>query len=590
MIITNIKLKLKITNENQQVLSTNLLTSRRQWIFDLVVLAGCITAFYLLWLGSYPLFVPDEGRYPEAAREMLAAQDYITPRVNGVAFLDKPVLYYWLQALAMSLFGVNEWAIRLFPALLGMFGCLVTYVSGRMLFNRRTGFLSAIILATTPLYFGNAHYADLNLEVAVFISSTLLFFLIAMTRNDKWRHPFLFAAYFFSACAFLTKGLIGVAFPCMIIGLWILIRWKWDIVKQAHLMKGLLLFLALVLPWYVLVQKANPQFLHYFFVTQQVTRFLSAAEFNNPTPIWFYVPIILIGAFPWTIFSLQAFSKHISNCLQAVNQHSKELYLLLWFFIVLIFFSIPRSKTIGYILPLLPAFALLTGHYLSIMWAKGQTKRIYFAIAIFILFSGLLGVTLCLLPKTQWITLAPAFYPFLFFIAGAFIFSAMAALTLIRNKNLLAFFSLLALCNVIFLLTLTIGAKYLNDSSTKPLTIYLKTLIQPQDEVVNYLRFYQDVPMYLGRTVTIAADWSDPHIAAKDNWQRELWLGMSFQKTNDWLINEDIFWKRWNSHKRLFVFTSENNINHFQKQKNNYFILGQYNDVVLLSNQIIPHI
>ena len=137
---------------------------RRDWVRDFLLLAFFIAIVYGLWLGSYPFFTPDEGRYAEVAREMVASGDYITPRVNGIAFLDKPALYYWLQAAAIHFFGVKEWAIRLFPALLGLFGCLATYFAGRQLFSRRTGILSAIMLASAPLYFIGAHYANLNLK------------------------------------------------------------------------------------------------------------------------------------------------------------------------------------------------------------------------------------------------------------------------------------------------------------------------------------------------------------------------------------------------------------------------------------------
>ena len=120
--------------------------------------------FYALWIGSHAFFTPDEGRYPEVASEMVVSGDYITPRLNGVAFLDKPALYYWLQASAIKLFGVNEWALRLWPAFLGVLGCLMLYAAGSLLFNRRSGLLAAGILATSPLYYGGAHYANLDLK------------------------------------------------------------------------------------------------------------------------------------------------------------------------------------------------------------------------------------------------------------------------------------------------------------------------------------------------------------------------------------------------------------------------------------------
>lgn len=154
------------------------------WVFDLSVLGSLFLLFYFFGLGSYPLFTPDEGRYSEIAREMIKTHDFITPRLNGVVFLDKPILYYWLQVLSIKLFGLNEWALRFWPALLGIWGCVLNYFCGRTLFNRRVGLLASFILGSTILYFGAAHYANLDLEVAVFISSSLLFFLLGFYQLE----------------------------------------------------------------------------------------------------------------------------------------------------------------------------------------------------------------------------------------------------------------------------------------------------------------------------------------------------------------------------------------------------------------------
>lgn len=513
-------IKLKIITENQQVK----IVSKNNWLSDLLWLSMLITLFYTLWLGSYPLFTPDEGRYSEVAREMVATGDYITPRVNGVAFLDKPVLYYWLQAAAIHLFGVKEWAIRLFPALLGIFGCLLTYACGRRLFSRRAGLISATILATTPLYFGGAHYANLDLEVAVFISSALLCFITGILSSNKTRICFLFAAYIFAAMAFLTKGLIGFAFPGIIAFSWIIILKRWQDFKTAHLGKGIALAIFLVLPWYVLAQQANPQFLHFFFVTQQVTRFLSTAEFNNPTPFWFYLPVVLVGFFPWTVFLIQAIHNSIRNVWKEKHKHQVELFLLLWLIIVMVFFSIPRCKIIGYIFPVLPALALLVGQYLANAWSQ-------------------------------------------------------------ENRKTKLLFIICCTCSIIALMTVVLNAKKFNTNSTKPLTMNLKTILLPQDEVVHYYKFFQDVPLYLEKRITIVANWNAPDIATNDNWVRELWFGMPFQKTDEWLIDKDKFWQRWNSDKRIFVFLTVNYFSHFQHHTKKYYVMGEHNGIMLVCNK-----
>ena len=484
------------------------------WTTDLISLGFICLIFYLLWLGSYPLFTPDEGRYSEVAREMVATGDYITPRVNGVAFLDKPVLYYWLQALAIGLFGIKEWAIRLFPALAGIFGCLITYVCGRYLFNRRTGFMSAIILAASPLYFCGAHYANLDLEVAVWISASLLLFITGVQTSH--RH-LLLAAYVCAAFAFLTKGLIGLAFPILIIGSWIALTKRWYLLTKIHLIKGMVIFLAIVLPWYILVQKANPEFLHYFFVTQQVTRFLSAEKFNNAMPVWFYLPIVFVGFFPWCGFIIQAFNHALRGLKQSAQDYQTELFLILWISIVFLFFSIPHSKMITYILPIFPAMALLVGNYFSTMWDRAQNASIFRGMIFVVIMSLLISAALLILPHYEWEFVTAAFNPYLKKLAIIFILSAVFTLLLIKQRKIFPLFLTLTTTTVLFLLTLASGAVYLNNNTAKPLVAELKTFIQPEDEVVSYHQFHQDVPMYLERRITIAADWDSPEIAQHDN-------------------------------------------------------------------------
>ena len=462
----------------------------------------------------------------------------------------------------------------------------MTYVCGRHLFNRRTGLVSAIVLATSPLYFGSAHYANLDLEVAVLISCTLLCFMTALKENNPYRNHFLFATYLFAALAVLTKGLIGIAFPSMIAGSWIILLWRWNAFKQIHLMKGILLFLMIVLPWYILVQKANPEFLHYFFVTQHFTRFLSAGEFNNKTPFWFYLPIVLAGFFPWTIFLIQALSRHLRKVLTDRKKNAASLFLLLWLAIIFVFFSIPHSKIIGYILPVFPALALLVGQYLSDQWETAQQRGIYWALVNFIVLSFILATLLFLLPKSGWIDVSPAIAPYSTVIAVTFLASAMGSLLFIKKDKLLPLFLICVSCNVIMLPVLVLGATHLNQNSAKPLAIYLKTTALPQDEVITYFKYYQDVPLYLGRRVTIVADWNSPTIPYRDNWRRELWIGMAFQKTDDWLINEKTFWQRFEGKKRVFVLLNENYFGQFKAQAKHYFILGRYNDIMLISNKL----
>ena len=554
------------------------------FVIDSVVLIFLFTIFYTLFLGSYPLFTPDEARYSEVAREMIVRGDYITPRVNDMIFLDKPILHYWLQTLSIHWFGVKEWALRFFPALFGIMGCLVTYLCGRILFDRRTALLASLILATTPLYFGGAHYANLDLEVAVLLGSTLLFFITAVNK-EAVRKKILFAAYCSAALAFLTKGLIAIAFPVLIIGIWILLSQRRELLKKIHLFEGGLIFLFITLPWYVAVQKENPGFFYYFFIEEHVTRFLSLAAFNNKMPFWFYVPVILIGMFPWTIFLFQAIYHAIKKIYFEKNQHLVELFLFIWASVIFVFFSIPHSKIVGYILPIFPPLALLIGRYLSHLF-NHPSQKINRWNSIYFIFFGLLFTSLLfILPHKNLIHFTP---PFIFYLKIIAMIVMMSVFFVFLNmENLILLLVSCILCNVLLLLTLTYGAAYLNIDSIKPLLETAKNYIKPGDEIVAYFKYYYDIPLYLGRTVTVVADWNATDIMKRDNWRRELWRGMELQKTNSLLINEKIFWQHFQNKRRVFVFLSEKNFPQFKLQATHYSILGKYKDTILLANQDI---
>ncbi len=515
---------------------------------------------------------------------MVATGDYIMPRVNGVAFLDKPILYYWLQALAINLFGLNEWALRFFPALSGIVGCLMSYICGRKLFNRRTGILAALILGTTPLYFICAHYANLDLEVAAWISCTLLSFITAVRNPDRPRTSWLFATYIFAALAFLTKGMIGFAFPIMIVGSWMVLTWRWDLLKKTHLGAGFMLAFVIVLPWYTLAQHENPEFLHYFFVTQQVTRFLSAAEFNSHAPFWFYAPIVLLGFFPWTIFAVQSFYHSCKRVYKNIRLHHDELFLMLWFAIIFLFFSFPRSKTVGYILPVFPPLAMLTANYLVAKFSEVKPYYVRIIATIFASLSTVIAITLLALPRYGWFDIAAGATPYLTTIAVIFIAGAVISLLFIRRS----FAALLSICCasvMTALLVLVLSASYLNTNTAKPLIEQVQALAKPEDEIVNYFKYYYDTPLYLQKRISVVADWHSPEVANKDNWRRELWNGMAFQKTDGWLFDEKTFWKKWHGKNRMFVFLNMNYFNQFESHTKKYFLLGRYNDIVLVSNR-----
>ncbi len=561
------------------------------WFWDLALIAALLALFYFSGLGSYPLFTPDEGRYSEVAREMIVSGDYITPRLNGVVFLDKPILYYWLQVSSIKLFGLGEAALRFWPALLGIWGCLSMYIAGRLLFNRRTGLLSTLLLATSVLYYGAAHYANLDLEVAVLLSTTLLFFLFGLQATQiRQSRLWIYAAYFFAGLAILTKGLIGLAFPVLIIASWSLLLGKfWENLRKLRPFSGLCLMLFLVLPWYLLAQQANPEFFHFFFIVQQVSRFLSTQDFNNQVAWWFYFPIVFAGFLPWTLFLFTSLYHKLCLIWNNHREQATNLYLLLWIGLVFIFFSIPHSKTIGYILPIFPALALVVAHYLDEHWHTffhlGKNKSVLLLILSF----GFFALSCFLAPALNFLEITPALLPYLKYAGLSFTLTTIILSYFFIRKNFTGIFASIIVSALVFFFILVQSAPLLNQNSTKALALQIKNILSTQDEIVTFYKYFQDLPLYLERRITIVADWDDPGIPYNDNWLRELWYGKSFQDTQAWLINEGSFWKRWKSNKRVYVLTQLKYLELFkEKAQERFYLAGQDNETVLISNFPLP--
>ena len=342
---------------------------------EALVLALMLFVCWFAISGWRPLSVPDEGRYPEIAREMLMTGDFVTPRLNGVAFLDKPALYYWLQTVSYRLLGVSTWSVRLMPVLFGVAGVVLVFVASWHLFSRRAAQIAAAVLASSPLYVGASQYANMDLEVATWISATLLLFLLAWQASQPRQRWLFWAAYACMGCGVLTKGLIGAVFPLMIIGAWTVLGWRWRELLRWQIIPGVMITLAVCLPWYLAVQKANPGFFHYFFIYQQFERFASGG-FNNALPFWFYLPVIAIGLLLWSFWLPHALHNQFRAAVgsTALHQADARQLLLLWPALILVFFSIPQSKIVGYILPVLPPLAMLLGDYLDrkLDFAHGQ--------------------------------------------------------------------------------------------------------------------------------------------------------------------------------------------------------------------------
>src|SRR5437867_266537 len=315
------------------------------WFRDLLVLTLLLGSFFGFKLGERALWSPDEGRYSEVAREMVVTGDYITPRLDGIKFFEKPPLFYWLQSASRKAFGLNEWSLRLWPAMFALLGCLAVYAGGRKLFGRRTALLACAVLATSGLYYAMSRVADLDMGLSALLTCALISFLLGTREPPGLRRRSAMWAFFaFAALAVLEKGLIGIVIPSLVIGTWILAVGEWNVLKNLYLPSGLALFLTIAAPWHVLVAKINPEFLDFYFIREHLQRFLyKNGPLDHP---WTFVPVLFIGFFPWTVFLYQAIRYSLFPSWRPRHGHKEAIFLTLWAGWVFLFFSLSSSKVI----------------------------------------------------------------------------------------------------------------------------------------------------------------------------------------------------------------------------------------------------
>jgi hypothetical protein len=300
------------------------------WRRDLWLLALAFGLLYAFRLGSYPLSNPDEGRNAEIAREMLATGDWITPRLNGVNYFEKPPLVYWVTAASEAIFGLNEWAVRAVPALFAVWGVLLTYRAGRRLYGREAGLASAVVLGTTLLWFAIGHIPILDMAVSMLMARALFRFIQAVNAPDPVaRRRHFIHLYASMGLATLAKGLIGFLVTGAVMFLWLLIFHQWKRLRPLHLAAGALLFLAIAAPWHLLVARANETWVHRYFVYEHFERFLTSAA-SRPGPWHYFVWIVIAGMIPWTGFLWPAVRDALRGGWARRDENRVAWFLMTW--------------------------------------------------------------------------------------------------------------------------------------------------------------------------------------------------------------------------------------------------------------------
>ncbi|HEY6452950.1 MAG TPA: phospholipid carrier-dependent glycosyltransferase [Steroidobacteraceae bacterium] len=372
----------------------------------------------LLWFAPLQLphlFDPDEGRYAEIPREMVASGDWVTPRLDAIKYFEKPVLQYWATALAFRAFGAHAWSARLWPALCGFLGLPLSWALARRLYDRRSARLTVIVQAGALLYLALSRMAtvDMSLSFGLQLAMCALVLLAQQRARaparaparaaaasaglapaglapaaGRWRLPALLGLGM--AVAVLSKGLVGILIPGAAGLLYLLWRRDWTLPLRARPWWALLVLLVLAAPWFVIVSVRNPEFPHFFFIVQHFQRYLSRAGFDRYQPDWFFIPVLALGFLPWT--TLLPGALHRAWRAARAGENGTAM-LLIWAGFVFAFFSLSQSKLVPYILPMLPALAVLTGRHLAALNAARLARHL----AAIALVAGALGLAILLL-------------------------------------------------------------------------------------------------------------------------------------------------------------------------------------------------
>jgi len=332
-------------------------SSPQRWILfvALLLLEGAV------WVepaGSW-LAEPDEARYAEIPREMLASGDFVTPRLNGVPYLEKPPLLYWANAASLRLFGLTPWAARLPTRLFGL-GTVLTLLFGTAaIWGTPAGLAAAILYLAAPLGFAFSRVNLTDAPLTFFFTLTLFLARAALLRRDAGRPWASLSALTGLAAGggFLSKGLVAVVLPGAILFLWCLATRRMRLLPSLLFGPALPVFLFAVAPWFLLAESCNPGFFQFFFIHEHFQRF-STSTAQRPGPIYYFVLIFLAGFLPGVPFFFSSLKKAWRR------DEPEALFFLIWFAVVLVFFSLSRSKLPPYLMPAFPAGAALAARSL----------------------------------------------------------------------------------------------------------------------------------------------------------------------------------------------------------------------------------
>ena len=472
---------------------------------------------YLPGLGRPALWEPDEGRYAEIAREMVVSGDYATPRDDFELYFEKPPLVYWAEAAAIRVFGVNEFAVRFPAAIFSVGQVVVTAALAEVMLDASAGFFAALVLALSPLFFGFARFATLDPALSFFLTVALGAFYLA-ARDDSFSRPsarkWMLISAAMLALGTLAKGPIALLLGGAIALAWLVIERRFRQIAQMPLVWCALIYAAIVVPWFVLAEARNPGFMRFFLIHEHLERYVTSSEHGwGP---WFFIPIVIGGMWPWIFFVPLGWSAmRAGDALPApapaqFDRSATARFLGIWFVVIFVFFSIPRSKLGSYILPALPPLAIVAGYGLAYMRTLEALSRRRL-LAVIAIANFALAAILFVFFKLVLAPINPELGLDGLLIAGILVSGAIAMYALGRSASRVPY--ALGAIALAMLATVPLAARVREDASSistyRDLAMAVRPYLAGNCTLASYRHYVQSLPFYTHQRETRVEYWGE---------------------------------------------------------------------------------
>ncbi|KAI3593036.1 Undecaprenyl phosphate-alpha-4-amino-4-deoxy-L-arabinose arabinosyl transferase [Cupriavidus sp. U2] len=500
-----------------------------------------VLAVLLVWFGTLDyrhLLRPDEGRYAEISREMFVTGDWVTIRYNALKYFEKPPFHMWVTTIAYELFGVGDWQARLCVALSGIVGLGVTMLATARWFGCRAGLLAGLVMLAMPMWSVAGHFNSLDMTLSGALACVLGCMLLAQHPDTRpgARRAWMLACWVAMGVAILTKGLVGIALPGLVLAVYTLLTRDLGLWRRLHLPTGIFAMLVVTVPWFWLISTKNPEFPHFFFIHEHWDRYTSTVH-SRKGSVWYFVPLLLAGMLPWLglVPRMWEVVRDRAGAQRGAGgkPFQPALMCLVWFAAIFVFFSMSGSKLPGYIVPVFPALAILAAVALDQISDRSWNRQINALLLLAVV--GLLAapVVATLDRETNPNEVFRAFAVYIGVAFAVLLAGMLLARRLLRTRGVFPSVAAFALS---MFLTCTIGLLghevMGRRASGVDMLPAIEAVLKDNMPIYGVGMLDHTLPFYLGRTLTM--------VAAPD----ELEFGTQ-QEPDKWIPTMDAFVAKW---------------------------------------------